>query len=250
MRPRARSDVCSHRSSPRSSLHTPLDISTSPPAVYLVYPPHTTSPGRVRSQSFALCREALHTPVSRHAPTSPLCSATRAQNSGRATTREVAHLATARVVGAMLRHGGACVCVCTCFAKQQQRRRRDEDFFSSPKATTLSVTSSDLMDLTILLSPLRESSWSFLSWLVIGVVVFFVRVSLSATTRRAAAAAHPRSTALTQTLPPPCIHGTTPRSRGDTYRSPSSSSTSPKQKRKHKRKTPRDIPPPPTPPPS
>jgi hypothetical protein len=96
-RPRARSDVCSHRSSPRSSVHTALDISSP----VLVYPPHNTSPGRVRSHTLAPSREALHTPVSRHAPTRPLRSATRVQNSGRATTREVAHLAEARVVGAI-----------------------------------------------------------------------------------------------------------------------------------------------------
>jgi hypothetical protein len=40
-----------------------------------------------------------HTPVSRHAPTSPLCSATRAQNSGRAVARPTAQLARARVLG-------------------------------------------------------------------------------------------------------------------------------------------------------
>jgi hypothetical protein len=46
--------------------------------------------GRVRSQPFAPSRAAVHTPVSRHAPTIPLCSATRVQNSGRAVTRSVA----------------------------------------------------------------------------------------------------------------------------------------------------------------
>jgi hypothetical protein len=64
-------------------------------------PPLTTSRRRVRSHAFAPSREALHTPVSRHAPASPLCSATRVQNSGSAVTREAAQRADARVVGAM-----------------------------------------------------------------------------------------------------------------------------------------------------
>jgi hypothetical protein len=56
----------SHRSVARSSLHTSL---TTAPLEDC--PPHTTSPGRVRSHSFAPCRAALHTLISRrrHAPT-------------------------------------------------------------------------------------------------------------------------------------------------------------------------------------
>jgi hypothetical protein len=96
-RPRTRSDIRSQRSSPRSSLHTALVTAPSRPS-----PPHSTSPGRVRSHTFAPSRAATYTPVSRHAPTSPLFSATRAHNSGRATAREMAHLAAARVVGAIL----------------------------------------------------------------------------------------------------------------------------------------------------
>jgi hypothetical protein len=94
----------SHRRSPRSSLQTSLlecpDVSEeeeeeeeeeeAEEAGGSTHPPHTTSPGRVRNHCFAPTRDALHTPVSRHAPTSPLCSATRVQNSGRATRRSVA----------------------------------------------------------------------------------------------------------------------------------------------------------------
>jgi hypothetical protein len=100
-----RSDIRSHRSSPGSSLHTSLVYPSSP----VTHPPHTTSHRRVRSQSFAPTREALHTPVSRHAPTSPLCSETRAQNSGSAVARETAHFAEARVMGAIGRRVGVCV---------------------------------------------------------------------------------------------------------------------------------------------
>jgi hypothetical protein len=103
-----RSDIRSHRSSPRSSLHTSLE---KPPLKPLTNPLHTTSRRRVRSQSFAPTRDALHSPVSRHAPASPLCSATRAQNSGRAVARWTAQLADARVVGGILyvRWKGWCV---------------------------------------------------------------------------------------------------------------------------------------------
>jgi hypothetical protein len=86
----------SHRSSPRSSLHTSLVNPTTP-----VNPPHTTSPGRVFSHPFAPSRDARHTPVSRHAPTTPLCSATMPHSSGRAKTQLAIPLAAARVVGAI-----------------------------------------------------------------------------------------------------------------------------------------------------
>ena len=78
-------DIRSHRSSPRFSLHTSL-VRPDPS----IYPPHTTSPGKVRSHSFAPTRATLHTRISRQAPTSPLCSATRAHRAGRAATREAA----------------------------------------------------------------------------------------------------------------------------------------------------------------
>jgi hypothetical protein len=78
-----RLDILFHRSSSRSSFQTSL-----------VHPPlcssHTISLGKVRSHSFAPSREALRTPVSRQAPTNPLCSATRNHISGSAATREAA----------------------------------------------------------------------------------------------------------------------------------------------------------------
>ena len=107
--------MCSHRSSPRSSLHTLL-VNPSPRA----YPPHTTNPGRARSQTLAPSREARHTPVRRQAPTRPLCLATRVQISGRARTREVAHREAARVLGAIL---GLCVSVRVCVLVLQSRQK-------------------------------------------------------------------------------------------------------------------------------
>ena len=112
VRGRARSAMCSHRSSPRSSLHTPLLIPN---------PPHTTNPGRARSQTLTPSREARHTPVRRHAPTRPLCWATRVQNSGRARTREVAHREAARVLGAIegARQGFCARRVCLSFCQKK-----------------------------------------------------------------------------------------------------------------------------------
>jgi hypothetical protein len=78
--------MASHRSVARSSLHTSL---TSAPEER---PPHTTSPGRVRRNSFAPARDALHTLITCHAPTSPLCFATRAHTSGSAVARSTAQL--------------------------------------------------------------------------------------------------------------------------------------------------------------
>jgi hypothetical protein len=59
----------------------------------VVASPHSTSPDRVRSLPFTPSREALHTLISRNAPTTPssLCSAKRAHISGRAATRGPAH---------------------------------------------------------------------------------------------------------------------------------------------------------------
>jgi hypothetical protein len=94
VRLRVRLGIRFHRGSPRSNLHASLDALPS------VNPPHTTSPGGVRSHSFAPSRATLHTPVSRHAPATTLCSATMAHISGRAKTREMARSARARrVVG-------------------------------------------------------------------------------------------------------------------------------------------------------
>jgi hypothetical protein len=94
----------SHRSSPRSSLHTSLvnsldggededdedddeDDEDDDDALGAVNPPHTTSPGRVRSPSVAPSREALHTVVSLNASTRLRCGSMRAHSSGRAATR-------------------------------------------------------------------------------------------------------------------------------------------------------------------
>jgi hypothetical protein len=95
-----------HTSVARFSLHaSPL---TAPPLVE--YPPHTTSPGRVLRNSFAPTRGALHTLISRHAPTSPRCAATRAHTSGRPVARSTAQLASSWA--AVLVVGVAMVCVC------------------------------------------------------------------------------------------------------------------------------------------
>jgi len=88
--------MASHRSVARSSPHVSL---SARPAVI---PPHNTSRGRVPRNSFAPARAALHTPNSRHAPTSPLNAATRAHTSRRETARSTAQLVPARVVGAIV----------------------------------------------------------------------------------------------------------------------------------------------------
>ena len=80
-RPGKRAGKGPHRSVARSSRHPSCNRCTYPST-----PPYTTQTGRVPSHSFAPARAALHTPVSRHAPTRPLCWATRAQISTRART--------------------------------------------------------------------------------------------------------------------------------------------------------------------
>ena len=60
----------SHRSVPRFSRHTSSTISS-----YQPLPPLITRPGRVASQFFDPDRDFLLTPISRHAPTKPLCCA-------------------------------------------------------------------------------------------------------------------------------------------------------------------------------
>mmetsp|Transcript_12817 Transcript_12817/g.31147 ORF Transcript_12817/g.31147 Transcript_12817/m.31147 type:complete len:204 (+) Transcript_12817:757-1368(+) len=69
-----------HCSVARSSRHTSL---CSPESSS---PPHITNPGRVPRYSFTPSRDALHTLISRRAPTKPLGSATRAHISTRART--------------------------------------------------------------------------------------------------------------------------------------------------------------------
>jgi hypothetical protein len=80
----------SHRSVAISSLHT----SSLPPPPPPEYPPHTTRPGRVLRNSLAPTRAALHTRISRHAPTRPRCAATRPHTSGRPVARSTAQLAS------------------------------------------------------------------------------------------------------------------------------------------------------------
>jgi hypothetical protein len=91
-----RAGMGSHCIVARSSLHTSLTIPPSP------CPPHTTSPGRVRRNSVAPTRAALHTRISRRAPRTPLYFATRAHTSGREVARSTAQLgssSSAAVVG-------------------------------------------------------------------------------------------------------------------------------------------------------
>jgi hypothetical protein len=71
--------MATHRIVARFSLNT----SPGPPPI----PPHTTSPGRVLRYSVAPARDALHTRISRRAPKTPLCFATRAHTSGSAVAR-------------------------------------------------------------------------------------------------------------------------------------------------------------------
>jgi hypothetical protein len=68
----------------------------------------------VLRNSFAPTRAALHTRISRHAPTSPRCAATRAHTSGRPVVRSTAQLARAQVLARVA--GGAMVCVLLCEA--------------------------------------------------------------------------------------------------------------------------------------
>ena len=97
--------MASHRSVARLSPHT----SITSPAPVVGLPPHTTSRGRVTRNSLTPVRATLHTPASRHAPTSPLRAATRAQNSGRETARSTAQvLASAQ---GRVEAEGAMVCV-------------------------------------------------------------------------------------------------------------------------------------------
>jgi hypothetical protein len=81
-----------------------------------------------RSLSLAPARDALHTLISCHAPTTPLCSATRAQTSGREVARSTAQLARssasvvrdamgADCVGGLCERGGVDFCVCRCFLR-------------------------------------------------------------------------------------------------------------------------------------
>mmetsp|Transcript_25422 Transcript_25422/g.40641 ORF Transcript_25422/g.40641 Transcript_25422/m.40641 type:complete len:200 (+) Transcript_25422:210-809(+) len=83
-----------HRIVAGSSRHTSLTTSSSS-----VSPPHTTRPGSVLRNSFAPAHAALHTSISRHAPTSPRCPATMAHISEREVARYTAQLVCARVVG-------------------------------------------------------------------------------------------------------------------------------------------------------
>jgi|AntAceMinimDraft_1070359.scaffolds.fasta_scaffold07000_3 hypothetical protein len=100
-----------HCSVARSSRHTSL---TGPlPS----YPPLTTSPGSVPSHSFTPARDVLHTAVSRHAPTKPLCRATRAQISTRARTCWTAQVLMLLPIGGRHRRSlyavrGSGVCRC------------------------------------------------------------------------------------------------------------------------------------------
>jgi len=91
--------IAAHSSVARSSPHVSLSSPPSPPAVLS---PLTTICGRVPRNSFAPARAALHTPNSRHAPTSPLNAATRAHTSGRERARSTAQWVIARVVGAIV----------------------------------------------------------------------------------------------------------------------------------------------------
>jgi hypothetical protein len=87
--------MASNRIVARLSPHTSL---TAPPPFAVEYPPHTSSRGRVPINSFAPARATLHTPSSRHAPTSPLKVATRVHTSRRQRTWSTAQLlASARV---------------------------------------------------------------------------------------------------------------------------------------------------------
>ena len=109
--------MASHRSVAKLSLH--ISRLASPAA----RPPHSTSPGRVPSHSFAPpARAALHTPVRRQAPMSPLNSATRAHTSERDAARSMVHLDCAWVVvwGAM----GACALdLCLCMRAPSKKAR-------------------------------------------------------------------------------------------------------------------------------
>ena len=78
----------SHRIVARLSPHTSL---RNPPQL-AEYPPQTTSRGRLPRNSFTPAPAAMHTPSSRHAPTSPLNAATRAHTSGRETARSTAQI--------------------------------------------------------------------------------------------------------------------------------------------------------------
>jgi hypothetical protein len=75
--------MASHRIVARSNPHTSLNA--LPPLS--TYTPHTTSLDRVPINSFAPARAALHTLNSRHAPKSPLNTATRANTSRREMAR-------------------------------------------------------------------------------------------------------------------------------------------------------------------
>jgi hypothetical protein len=96
--------MASHCSVARLSPHTSLNTPTC-----AGLPPHTTSRGRVLRNSLTPVRATLHTPASRHAPTSPLRAATRAQNSGRETAQSIAQVSAS--VQGMLEVGDAMVCV-------------------------------------------------------------------------------------------------------------------------------------------
>ena len=110
-RTRVRLGKGSHCSLPRSSHHTSL-VFTPPPRC----PPHTKSLGRVRNHHLAPSCAALHTPVSRHAPTSPQYAAMRAHSSGRRRAFVAPEPARARdrVAGAIVvrRGGRECPGVC------------------------------------------------------------------------------------------------------------------------------------------
>jgi hypothetical protein len=94
------------RSSSHTSFTAPKFTPLAPPARALERPQHTTSRWRLPRNSFAPVRAALHTPSSRHAPTSPLNAAMRAHTSERETARSTAQVSASmrggeEVVGAV-----------------------------------------------------------------------------------------------------------------------------------------------------
>jgi hypothetical protein len=95
-----------------------------------VYPPHTTSRGRVRSHSVAPSRAPLHTRFKRNAPTRSPCAAMRWHSSGRAKTR-LAALQYSDSPGAM--HHNTQTTGVACTRGETVRRRTFQKPSSAPR---------------------------------------------------------------------------------------------------------------------
>jgi hypothetical protein len=118
--------MASHRIVAELSPHTSLN---TPQCAGL--PPHTTSRGRVLRNSLTPVRATLHTPANRHAPTSPLRAATRAQNSGRETARSIAQVSAS--TQGMAEAEGAMVCVSWFGGETFEGRQGCRGFFQHQK---------------------------------------------------------------------------------------------------------------------